>query len=437
MRKTFVILMFLSIFLVPILGNLVSLDDFNLSLPSKGDIPPEPSEFSIEVIEGENDLTSIKVESTSLDQGAAVTDMYFQQKPDDIPTFQKKLVEVKDAVGAEIIVAESGLGWMARGTATYQIFPNREATLINKRTAYEIAYLNAKKNLAEFFNGMSITQKTTLQRSLDSIVTKNDTLSNILSVYTNDFEGYSQALLRGMVIYSVYDNIEENTIMVSVIATPKTLMAARSKGGAVIEANTIGEGLEYVITEISCFVVPPIGGKVVTIPTTGEVAIIAFGSEVRSTDPDKAKRAMIDDVKKDIAKEKAQAALVGFLQGEEIYWTTGTNNEQEDYNYDFAEVDANIVKSMAKAFSQTLSHSEEVSSIIRGNVGAGVSYKTYTDGDWWYVVAIYIQSVSKAVQDFYDEMWKIDPSSRPTTTTPPPEPVPQGPSGPVSDPGKL
>lgn len=437
MRKTFWVLAFLLMFFIPLFGNLISLGDFNLSLPSQGKTPPEPDEFSIEFIEGENDLNSIKVEASSLDQGAAAANMYFQQKPDDIPTFQKKLVEVKDAVGAEIIVSGSGLGWMARGTATYQISPNRDITLRNKRTAYEIAYLNAKKNLGEFLTVMNIAQKTTLINSLDKLETHDETLSNVMRAYSRDFEGYGQAMLRGMVVYSVYDNVEENTVMVSVIATPKTILAARSKGGAVIEANSIGEGLEYVIAEINSFVVPPVGGKVITVPTTGEVAIVSFGSEVRSSDPDKDKRAMIDNMLKSIAKENAQAALVGFLQGDSVYWTTGTNSEQKSYNFDFTEIDGQVVKAMAKSFSQTLGHSEEVSSIIRGNVGAGVTYKTYTDGDWWYVVAIYIPSVSKAVEDFYNEMWRVDPSSKPTTTTPPPEPVPQGPSGQVSDPGKL
>jgi len=437
MRKIFLLLAFTLMFFIPLFGNSISLSDFNLSLPSQGETPPEPGEFSIEVIEGDNALNSVKVEASSLDQGAAAANMYFQQRPDDIPTFQKKLVEVKDAVGAEIIVSGSGLGWMARGIATYQTFPNRDATLRNKRIAYEIAYLNAKKNLGEFLTGMNITQKTTFNNSLEMFVTQDETLSNVMSAFSRDFEGYGQAMLRGLVVYSVYDNVEENTIMVSVIATPKTILAARSKGGAVIEANSIGEGLEYVIAEINSFVVPPVGGKVITVPTTGEVAIISFGSEVRSSEPDRDKRAMIDNMLKTMAKESAQAALVGFLQGDFVYWTTGTNSRQTNYNLDFAEIDGQVVKAMAKSFSQTLGHSEEVSSIIRGNVGAGVAYKTYTDGDWWYVVAIYIPSVSKAVEDFYKEMWKVDPSSKPVTTTPQPDPVPQGPSGQVSDPGKL
>ena len=165
MRKIFLLLAFTLMFFIPLFGNLISLSDFNLSLPSQGETPPKPGEFSIEVIEGDNALSSVKVEASSLDQGAAAANMYFQQRPDDIPTFQKKLVEVKDAVGAEIIVSGSGLGWMARGIATYQTFPNRDATLRNKRIAYEIAYLNAKKNLGEFLTGMTIAQRTTLRSS--------------------------------------------------------------------------------------------------------------------------------------------------------------------------------------------------------------------------------------------------------------------------------
>ena len=57
--------------------------------------------------------------------------------------------------GCEEIKFPSGFGFVASGVATYSVMPNPTATLSAQRLAYQIAYMNAKKSLAETLYGLS------------------------------------------------------------------------------------------------------------------------------------------------------------------------------------------------------------------------------------------------------------------------------------------
>ncbi|MFY9495030.1 MAG: hypothetical protein WAQ17_07560, partial [Limnochordia bacterium] len=69
-------------------------------------------------------------------------------------------------------------------------------------------------------------------------------------------------------------------VYVSIVTTPKTLSAIANVSGSVIRCASIDHGIDYVLRQVSYGVVPPVGGKVITVPATGQVALISFGSDI-------------------------------------------------------------------------------------------------------------------------------------------------------------
>ena len=107
--------------------------------------------------------------------------------------------------GCEEIKFPSGFGFVASGVATYIVMPNPTATLSAQRLAYQIAYMNAKKSLAETLYGLSSVGREQLQEQFKTIISDTDTLSNTSQQYAESATELVKGLLRGYVVYKVND----------------------------------------------------------------------------------------------------------------------------------------------------------------------------------------------------------------------------------------
>lgn len=353
-------------------------------------------------------------------------------------TASNRLKEVPSILGVEVVTAGSDFGFLAKGAGYYGNYTNRDALLIQKKLAYSIAYIQAKANLAKFLRGMSVKGKKQLVSSMDMIIKSNKTLVNTMQNYSDSFEGFGQALIKGTVVYYVYDNVNAHKVSVEIVVTSKTIAAANSIGPAVIESDSLRDGLNYVIHQINSYIVPPIGAKIVQVPQTGEIAVVSFGSAITSSSKDQQKRDLENQMLHQMAKGFADGAMVSFLKGDDFIWKTGCSESSNYNNDDFAkyydkEGNLQVMPKIKKQFMTELQQTSNYKSIVRGQLPAGVQSKLYTDGNWWYVIDVYIPSISATAQQIYQEMQQSSTLQQPSRQKTSPATNYQGPSGFVSN----
>ena len=108
------------------------------------------------------------VEGANMQDAAVATVMELEEEEEDVAVFK--------APGG-------GIGVMARGTAIYRTFPNRNSSLISKRMAYVQAYLEAKKNLAAYTHGLTVDATQELVTSIDAYDSATNSLANTAVVF--------------------------------------------------------------------------------------------------------------------------------------------------------------------------------------------------------------------------------------------------------------
>ena len=107
----------------------------------------------------------------------------------------------KRVEGFTEVVFPDGFGFVATGIGTYGIYDNPVATRISKRNAYVLAYMQAKRRMAEGLNGVLTAGNT---RAFERIATVNEsfgqTLINAESLSTESIrqriDGFSARLRR-------------------------------------------------------------------------------------------------------------------------------------------------------------------------------------------------------------------------------------------------
>ena len=114
-----------------------------------------------------------------------------------------------------------------------------------------------------------------------------------------------------------------------------------------IMAQNLSDGMNAVLAEIQSGVVPPVGGRIVDVPTTGEIAFVGFGSCVVQ-DADKAAVRAINrrDAQK-IATLRAESELCGILTGDNV---DGQAKYRESIRQAFGDIKAVEDKDPLKEF---------------------------------------------------------------------------------------
>jgi hypothetical protein len=359
----------------------------------------------------------------------------------------------KHSPGAEMIKVGSGLGWVATGIGGYEVMENPTATRIAKRNAYVKAFLDAKKNLAEALGGLSTEGRTQVVEQMELVTTAQDDLANFAATQEEKLEQSVQMLLKGFVVYAVEDETAKKTVYVSIVTTPKTRGQFNRPSPNGLEAGSIRDGLSQVLLEIQNGLIPPVGGKMIQVPTTGEIAFIGFGSDViRSSDNASMQAKMRLNADK-IARMRAKDALVGMIIGDNSSWqakldeTTQQTIEQFE-NSDNGQGDATRQRfeQARQAFQNVQKSSDAYQSIRKGILPPGVAPKSFPSKDdaEIYAIAVYIPSVSQQAAQAAKEMSQAQlldnpnsnsgaaPSTQDSNVPRPSREVGQGPSGQIS-----
>lgn len=330
----------------------------------------------------------------------------------------KKLSDDIEEVGARMVSFPSGLGFVATGAAFYRSMPNPTATRIAKRQAYVVAFTQAKKNLAEILGGLSNEGREEIREQLVNINLPEEEMTNISTSSVEALRQTVDMMLRGFVIYEVKDDVTNGTVYVSVVTTPKTRGQFARPAPNMIEAESLHDGLNQVIAEVRSGLVPPVGGRIITMRSTGETAFVGFGSSVVRTSENRAvqQRHNLDAQK--IAGMRARDALCGLIIGDKSSWEGSVTESLKDTVQEFeslvrddplAERDPTAVRKLDQAretFVARLETTDAYRSARQGILPPGVNSRTWFDDDhaWAYGISVYAPSLTDPADDTAIEM---------------------------------
>lgn len=301
--------------------------------------------------------------------------------------------------GVRLIQVGSGVGVLSSASAFYQTYENINATLLSKRGAYNQAALMAKTQLVENMNGMDVRCANIASLTMDVIDTGTDSLANTATAMTEQCQESVEGSLAGYVTFDVFDDPDAKQVRISLISTPKTRQQISLNRGAVTQTSDPAEIFKQIMEDMSKGVLPPMGAKVLTVEPTGEVILMGFGSAiVRSNDNPRVANRLKETANRQ-SQTRARAALLGTLQGEEVYWQGSFDERQIESAAQFEYEDpyladpstANQLNQDKEGFLNHLTTSDDYQTIAGGELPAGVNVRSFTseDGYWQYSVAVY------------------------------------------------
>ena len=325
-------------------------------------------------------------------------------------------------VGAKMVTYPSGLGFVASGVATYRTVENPTLTRIAKRKAYVIAFIKAKKSLAEILGGLANEGKETVRESLVNINLPKEEMTNISTKSNESLKQTVDMMLRGFVIYEVKDDTSQNMVYVSIVTTPKTRGKLARPAPNVVEANSLRDGLNQVITEVRSGLVPPVGGRIIMMRATGETVFVGFGSAVVRTSANNAVQAKHNLDAQKIAGMRSKDALCGLIIGDKATWEGSVKESLKDVVQEFESANQNDplakkspadAKKLAEARQTLVSRLESTDiykSVRKGILPPGVNTKTWFDDDhaWAYAMSVYAPSLTNAASQAAKEVQEGD-----------------------------
>jgi len=332
-----------------------------------------------------------------------------------------------DGGASRIIKTKSGVGYVAVGSSGYgdpAQLANPTAAKMSKRLAYVTALQRAKVELAKFLGEMTLESKQALKETLKTTIDDKTDQTEISQDNEESINRAVSMVLRGYVVYDVVDDEEEHSVRVSIVTSPATRGEVKRLSNGAMEAKSIAAGVQHVLTEINKGVVPPVGGRVIFVPQTGETAFIGFGSAVVPTSANATIQSRLKETAKKFASARAEAALCQNIVGDEFQWSNGLSETSASSQSDAAgEQTANLTADIKKqseddplnkdnekdiaemnkvkdAFKASMSDSEEFKSAFSGKIPMGTNSKSWLGDDGWaYSFCCYIPSSANIAAD--------------------------------------
>lgn len=363
--------------------------------------------------------TSIKEPDKVTVQGNTVTAASGQ---DAVNAAVKKNVEELAGGGGDMEVKmvkfSSGLGVVATGIATYRTMENATATRLAKRKAYVIAFTMAKKNLAVGLGRLSDDGKEAIRASLVNVNLPKQEMTNISDHTEEAVKQAVEMMLHGFVIYEVNDDVAHNTVYVSIVTTPKTRGKLARPAPNSIETDNLRDGLNQVIAEVRSGLVPPVGGRIITMRSSGETAFVGFGSAVVGASQNNVVQQKLRLTAQKVAAMRAKDALCGLIIGDKTSWEGSVVESMKDQVQEFesaakddplARKNPADVKKLDEARQSFVSRMETTDlyrSARSGVLPPGIITKTWFDTDdaWAYAMSVYVPSVTNAAAATAREM---------------------------------
>jgi hypothetical protein len=347
----------------------------------------------------------------------------------------------------------SGYGFVATGVSTYTKHENPTAARIDQRNAYVRAYTAAKKHLTEGLYGLSSEGKTRVAESMTNLdQASGQTATRAETLTSEEITQRVEGLLRGYVVYDVQDDFANSTVYVTVVTTPKTQGHYERPSPDALAAASVNEGLEQVLAEARKGLVPPVGGRTIFVPSTGELAFVGFGSAAVRADADAALQAKHNLNAERIAKMRAADSLLGVILGDKVTAADKLDSQTRDLVADFEKAsrddplgreaaDSATYRALSerrREFASAETSSSAVTSLRSGVVPPGVRSQGWRDPEnaFAYAIAVYLPSASSRADRARESMEQgtiVQPpsgqGSPAAPTAPNGPPIAPGPSG--------
>ncbi|MDO6498376.1 hypothetical protein [Photobacterium sanguinicancri] len=354
-----------------------------------------------------NDLvpaTAPAAEAQAVDTSAVkeVGDIIVAEDPKAAVLVAHQSLIEEEGDGVKMIAVSSGIGILSTGSGSYNLYENRNATLLSKRAAYMTALQIAKKQLVENLEGMQNQCETVVDASMDMIDSGTDSLANTASAMADNCSESVSGAIAGYVTFDVYDDPEEQFVRVSLISTPKTREQTKRQVGALTQTTAPNVIFKQIINDLQSGIMPPVGAKVITNPDSGESYVMGFGSSIIRTNSNKNVQRKLLSAAKSQSQTKARNALIATMQGDKVFWEGSSDEMQSEennqFNYHPDTLDPKQVTALGETkheFINQFKQTDSYKTIAQGKVPPGVSVKNFksSDGDWMLAVAIYAPSL--------------------------------------------
>ncbi|GHV48575.1 hypothetical protein FACS1894204_12910 [Synergistales bacterium] len=325
--------------------------------------------------------------------------------------------------GCELIVQQDGgIVFVATGLGTYNPgYANPVASRIEQRGAYLEAIMNAKAEMARTAAGLTSRGADTFNKNTDTLDTgEGEGLANIDKNLSETQQQTARKVLKGYVTYAVQDSRKngQGMVYVTLVSSPKTRGNYTRNGTEGISAASLRDGLNSVIAEIKSGLVPPVGGRVIDVPATGEVAFVGFGSHVVRKNSDASVQAELDLQAEQIAGLRSTDALVGIILGDDTLWAAHVDEdsrkqvnqfkagEASDPSAQSSEAENKDYDDRMQGFRNTVTSSLNIQNLRNGALPPGVMRETSLDDDEYfaYGIAVYVPSLTEAARKGAKEM---------------------------------
>lgn len=360
--------------------------------------------------------------------------------------------------GVRFLATASGTGVLATGQSGYNTYENINATLLSKRAAYQRAATQAKRFLLDFFQGPDLACEAATSEFLVAVDSASEGLANLLTLDDEECRSTIAGSINGYVTYAIDDDVDARSVSVTLISTPRTRSGITAASGALIVSTEPAEVFNMILADLTSGVVSPVGARLIVNPVTGENVMIGFGGAIRRQNSNPNVQRRLSQAADDQARLRAQAALLGTLRGEQVYWSGGFNESQIEGTEQFesdptleAEEMVRVLDEERSTFLNVLSTQDEYRLVQAGQLPPGVSTRDFAsdDGYWSFAVAVYSPSLGSEALRAAEEMRSgrapgtpgavSGPQTRALQMGGPSETGenPRGPRGRVSDPDDL
>ena len=332
-------------------------------------------------------------------------------------------------------------GYIATGTGIYdREMSNVTAARISQRLAYLQALMDAKVQLSQLLNAITTEAEEVYSHDNNNQAGSETNTSDLSSTLESAGKTRTAAVLKGYVTYDVYDD-ELATVYVTIVATDKTMGKFSRPANDVMIADNFADGINAVLAEIQSGVVPPVGGRIVDVPSTGEIAFVGFGSAVVYPAQKAAAQAIQGRDAQKIAGIRADSELCGILTGDNVDGQASYRETIKQAFGDYESIEAADpmkdltstedtaqVKSIKDSFMSSSEFNETIVTARKGILPPGVTRRSWLDKDnsFAYALSVYVPSfTNKAASDgkAMNEAQLLKPAE---TEKPKPSPVESG-----------
>ncbi|MDR2440405.1 MAG: hypothetical protein LBE12_13675 [Planctomycetaceae bacterium] len=389
-------------------------DDFILASDGGSTQVAKPNEVQID---DKNNLVRAATIQDGINAAAELTEKDAQKATTDTNGL------VEDEPMFKLVFSKEGnCGAVATGIGMYQDSENPDLANLSKRFAFVQAYMEAKKNLAQGFQSVTIEAKTEWKSASEKIVSNDGTQTNKQTSLDEYIKESFQRVIKCYVVKEVKEVPEEKAVYVTIALTARTMGKLARPVPALIDVNDLKTGLNHVLKEIVSGILLPVGGRAISTPS-GELCYVGYGSALIGYSKDEEIRRENQLDARKIAETRARTALLGILSGDQIIWNSqmksgGDRNlsifdkiSEDDRTAELNETEKTALENRKKEMTAKITRSDSTQSIVKGSLPPGIQIKTYRDKEnvWYYAVAMYSPSLTQKVSDLGAQMDAANP----------------------------